>query len=832
MKDGDLERFQHIESAFHGALERPEGPDRDAFVASAGAKDPTVSEELRELLEAHARVEAAVPAESAPLPRFGAWQATRVLGRGGMGTVYLADRADGAFQMSAAVKVVPLALASPEIEDRFRRERQFLAMLDHPRIARLLDGGVSREGLPYLVMEFVAGQTIDVYCDQRHLDVRARVALMRHVLEALEYVHSRGVIHRDIKPSNIQVDAAGQPRLLDFGTARLVDPPAGEAVTRSLAFTPHYASPEQARGEMPTAASDIYSAGVLLYKLLTGRLPYQFPEISPSSVAAIIAAADPEPPGLDDGLNAVLAKALQKEPAARYESAAAMAEDLGRWLEGRPVAARSPGSRLRRLFKPGRVMAAAAALVLCAVAAVPLLWKAGGRTTSIVVLPFADLSGDPANQYLADGLTDEITDALVRIKDLRVIARSSAFQFKGAAADVREIGSRLGVAHVLEGSIARTGDRVTVVAHLERVSSNSREWSQTYERDAAELSGMQTDLVERVARTLKAGAVPGGPHAHVPVPEAHRLLMEGRYEFQHSTPEAVARAEADFRRAIALDPRYAPPYEGLAAAIHAEDYASAGTLRNQDERGAAEQWLRKALEIDPELPQARSLMAEFAMQYDWDWKRAETELRRALAGGSSVGTEVWYAFFLVFHGRFAEAEEHLRRAQDLDPFGTRTLHDVALMINLEGRFAEAREIWLRAANLAPAMLAPKIMVQFTWIEEGRPELALPEVWKLKQQFPPAALVEAMAQARNGHRDQALRLMQPFEAQYPNTAVTMQWFALVYAFLGDEADTVKWLDRSADRKEFQVLNVAVHPVFASMRHSPAFQALQKRIGLGQ
>jgi Tfp pilus assembly protein PilF len=357
-----MERFRKVEEIFHAALEKPAGEDRDTLIGESCGSDESLRTEIGGLLANDERVRAAVPPAPERLPRFGVWQAVKLLGRGGMGTVYLAERADGAFLMAAAVKVVPLALASPEIEERFRRERQFLAGLDHPKIARLIDGGVSDSGLPYLVMEFVDGLTIERFCDARQLDTRARVALVRQVLEALAYVHGRQVIHRDLKPSNILVGETGHVKLLDFGTARLVDVTAEAAITKIgvFAFTPEYASPEQVRGEPVTFASDLYSAGVLLYRLLTGRLPYQITGASPAAVARVITRAQPEPSGLDAPLNAIVSKALSKNPASRYGSAAEMDADLARYLEGRHVLARKP----HRKFW----FAVAAAIAICAAA--------------------------------------------------------------------------------------------------------------------------------------------------------------------------------------------------------------------------------------------------------------------------------------------------------------------------------------------------------------------------------------------------------------------------------------------------------------------------------
>jgi serine/threonine protein kinase/Tol biopolymer transport system component len=344
MNPAEHERFHEVEEVFYAALELPPGAERDALIAERCGADKKLCARVALLLAHCERIRAAAPAPARPLPRFGAWQAVKLLGRGGMGTVYLAERADGAFRMSAAVKVVPMALASHEIEERFRRERQFLASLDHPKVARLIDGGVSETGLPYLVMEFVGGLTIDLFCDAHQLDTRGRIAQMRQVLDALAYVHGRQVIHRDVKPSNILVDDSGNVKLLDFGTARLVDATAESALTKTgvFAFTPEYASPEQVRGEPVAVASDLYSSGVLLYRLLTGRLPYRIADPSPVGMAKFIAGAQPEPSKLDAPLDAIVSKALSKDAAARYQSATEMDADLARYLEGQRVRARKP----------------------------------------------------------------------------------------------------------------------------------------------------------------------------------------------------------------------------------------------------------------------------------------------------------------------------------------------------------------------------------------------------------------------------------------------------------------------------------------------------------
>lgn len=480
-----------------------------------------------------------------------------------------------------------------------------------------------------------------------------------------------------------------------------------------------------------------------------------------------------------------------------------------------------------------RIWPLAATGILCVAAAITTWLAVSHRDTSIsiAVLPFTNLTADPANRYFADGLTDEITDSLARLKTLRVMARSSANQFQGKTADPRAAGRLLHVENVLEGSVARSGDRIKVIAHLERVSDGALLWSNTYERGTADLFAVQSELAAGIAGSLKAAT--GIPAAgHVPNAEAHDSVLQARYDMQQMTTESLTRAETEYRRAIAVDPEYAAAWLGLGNVQYNLSAARGSAYRTEAERQSAEQSFHKALELDPDSPAAHAMLAALVMQYDWDWGRAERELRLAVDGGSSAAAETYYAFLLIFRGRFAEADQHLRRMLDLDPFSTATLGNRVLARNLEGHFSEAREIARQMAVASPKAVAPQQMIAMTYVEEGQTELALPIFRQLKDRIPQAGIFEAMAYAKSGQKEEALRLIRPIEEQYPNPGVSMQWFALVYAFLGDEPNTVKWLERSADRHEWQALNLAVHPVYAPMRNSPGFRALVKRMGLSR
>jgi len=490
-----------------------------------------------------------------------------------------------------------------------------------------------------------------------------------------------------------------------------------------------------------------------------------------------------------------------------------------------PAPEKAPAAR-------SRVWYYAAAGILCLAGVIAWRSLSSYRSApSVAVLPFVNLTPDPANQYFSDGLTDEITDALARVKALRVIARSSASQFKGKRADIREVGRLLKVANVLEGSVARSGDRIKIIAHLERVSDGSLVWSNTYERKASDLFAVQSDLAAGIAAGLRVAA--GVPStAHVPNAEAHDFYLKGRYDVQQVTPEAMQQAESDYQQAIDKDPQYAQAYLGLASAKYNQSLARGSSYQTEAEFKSVRSLLAKALELNPDLPAAHGFAAFLAMQYDRDWRRAERELQLETTDPPSAGADRDYGFFLLYQGRFAEADKRFAHMLDLDPFSTATQSNLALARNFEGRFAETREIAQRAAIEHPKMIWTDQLIGLTYVEEGRPELALPIFRRLEQRFPPAKICEAMALAKAGQREEALRLIRPFEEAYPSPGIAMEWIALVYGFMGDEPNAVKWLGRSIDLHETQALSLAVDPVFASMRNSAGFRALEKRIGLSQ
>ncbi|BAC92013.1 serine/threonine-protein kinase [Gloeobacter violaceus] len=658
------EQWKQIREALSVALDR-QGTDRLAYL-DALRLEPQLRQCLDKLLAAHDQQDGflSTPILGSPLEsllanrsptdvswvagrRLGAYRLVGELGRGGMGVVYLAERADGLFSKRVAIKVLQPGRGAPLLLERFVQERQILANLEHPHIARLIDGGTSEEGLPYLVMEYIDGEPIDCYCRKQQLPVRERLALIEKVCRAVHHAHTLQVLHRDLKASNILVDGAGEPKLLDFGIAKLLDeqaPEAEQTATEWRMLTPSYASPEQIRGEAAGPSSDVFSLGVVLYELLTARRPAglnvgpldemlwtlgEQAAVPPSrAVAAGTDAgllADPQKVQIDGSIDPLVLCALAKAPADRYTSALAMAEAIRGYLADHTPASgplsfppKAPRPALTGRLRQPAAIAAGIGVLAVSLGVGGFWWTsnfgspASAAARTIAVLPFANIDGDSRSAYFSDGMTFDITNQLGKIADLTVIASSAAMQYRGTTKALREVARELGAGTILTGSVRRNGNRVRIVSQLVDPATGQQLWSQDYERQLKDVFAIQAEVSEQIARRLQARLSATEKLRLTQVPTAsitaYDYYLKGRdYLGRRSRADNDLAIEL-FKRALALDPNYALAHAGLGSA-----YGSKATRYGQEERWEAESLkaIKKALVLDPNLSQAHKALGSY-----------------------------------------------------------------------------------------------------------------------------------------------------------------------------------------------------------------------------
>jgi serine/threonine protein kinase/TolB-like protein/Tfp pilus assembly protein PilF len=813
-----------------------------------------------------------------PGASVGPYQLIRLLGSGGMAEVWLAQRADGAFKRRVALKLPALAPMRKDLGQRFSRERDILASLEHPHIARLYDAGVDAAGWPYLSMEYVRGEPLTEWCDLRRVAVRGRVQLFLQVLAAVQYAHERHVIHRDLKPSNILVTDAGQVRLLDFGVAKLLESEesADEApLTRvyGQALTPVYASPESVRGDPAGPKSDIYSLGVLLFELLAGDRPYRLKGgASRSMLEQAIALAEVQRPSMQTApeaaarravsqdhlvrelrgdLDLIVLKALEKEPEARYASAAALADDLQRYLDGNPVRAQPPRLRyrLRKFLRRNRTVAAVATAAVIAVLTIAGYEEATRRAAdraadqarraaataelrktdkSIAVLPFLDLSEAKDQGYFADGLSEELIDLLAQIQSLEVIARTSSFYFKGKDVPIPEIAAKLGVAHVLEGSVRRSGETVRVTAQLIRADTGVHLWSQTYDRDMKDIFQVQDEIASAVVAALKLKLLPAqqvvDPYRS-DIAEAYNQYLLGREFGRRGDLPNIERAVGAYRKATTLDAQYAVAYVGLAFA----ETLMANYTQDASGFERARDAVERALRLAPQLADAYRARASLRLEtLDFAGARADGEKALTLAPGDSR-VQSLYGVGLAAFGRLPEAIAAMDRAVGLDPLHSFAWANLGLFLTVNGDYPAARGALDRALAINPDDFASHLALAQLDLLEGRLEDARTEY----EQHGGEALRrmgDAMIEHALGHeRESQLALKELIAKHAKDMAYQV---GDVYAWLGDNDKAFEWLDRAYEQRDSGLNGVQYDPLLAHLHEDPRYQALLQKLQLSQ
>jgi serine/threonine protein kinase/TolB-like protein len=811
-----------------------------------------------------------------PRDRVGAYRVIRELGSGGMAEVWLAERADDSFSREVALKLPKQIWQRQDLAQRFERERNILAGLEHPHIARLYDAGFTGEGLPYLALEYVPGLPLTDWCNERAMGVRERLQLFLQVLDAVQYAHERQVIHRDLKPSNILVTAAAKVMLLDFGVAKMLtdDKAMRTQITEihGLAMTPAYASPELLQGGDLTAQTDIYSLGVLLYELLTGNRPYELKaqasiaqleqaivttQITPpsrkvSGDGALARATTPEKltRRLRGDLDAIVMRALAKTPLERYPSASAFADDIQRHLAGQTIEARPNhffyrlGKFIRR-HRRGTALATAVAVLAfvttCFVLLQPpsqyptavgnntLAAQTGVSDKSIAVLAFADMSEKHDQEYFSDGLSEELIDHLGRAADLKVIARTSSFQFKGKNEDMRAIAAKLGVAHVLEGSVRKSGQQLRVTAKLIRASDGTHLWSQTYERNMSDIFKVQDEIAGTVAQALKVTLRADGPGAgtNPSNTDAYNLLLQANFFAALTTQDDTKKAIALYKRAIALDPKFALAWARLSLAYLQQSMSGWVPIREGNAR--AKQAVVQALTHDPNLAYAHYIRGVTYELIDWDWQAAQAEFARAeqLSPGNPIWKTVRTELAAWLTGQFDESIDAHRQRVETNPVDPVGYWALANTLYFAGRLGEAADMWRKVSFLMPDSAGDHAMLAYTLVLAGKFDEALAaaekepdEGWRLS-----ATSVVYWALGRKTQSDATL---QRLESKF--ATVLAYEIAVAHAYRGEVDLTIHWLNRAYRLRDAGCLGVKTDPLLANLHSDPRYQAFLRKMNM--
>jgi serine/threonine protein kinase/tetratricopeptide (TPR) repeat protein len=601
------------------------------------------------------------------------------LGGGGMGVVYKAE--DTKLGRKVALKFLPPELSGDQRAlDQFDREARSASALNHPNICTIHEID-DYKGQHFIVMELLEGQTLKQQIASGLVGPEQITAFGIQIVDALAAAHAKGIVHRDIKPSNIFVTEGGQAKLLDFGLAQSLPAVSETTATETLGSvefvsgTLPYMAPELLRGKKVDVRADIYALGTVFYEVATGERPFRG-KLATQLIDEILHRR-PMPPiclnaRLSPDLDRIILKCLDKAPESRYQSAKELAVDLRRLSDQASATASVPRPRsIMWLALPAAVIAIVAVLLALDVGS----WrqKLFGRTTtpkiqSLVVLPLENLSGDPSQDYFADGMTDALISDLSQISSLRVISRTSAMQYKGVRKPLPKIASELNVEGVVEGTVARSGDRVRVTAQLIQAQTDQHVWAKIYERDSRDVLALQDEVARSIANEIKVKLTARDQarlaNARPVKPDAYEEYLKGRYFLTKFTPENVKKGIEHLELAVAKDPDYAQAYAGLANAY----FFDAGVTGPEQAVPKARASARKALELDDTLAEAHTCLAMIAFIYDWDWEGAEKEFKRTLdSNPGEAGAHASYASYLVAMGNPDEALAQIQIAQSLDP---------------------------------------------------------------------------------------------------------------------------------------------------------------------
>jgi serine/threonine protein kinase/Tfp pilus assembly protein PilF len=780
------------------------------------------------------------------------YQIIEELGKGGMGRVYKAH--DTKIKEKIALKLIKPEIAKDKKTiERFSNELRLARKIRHKNVCGMFDLG-EEKGTHYITMEFVPGEDLRSLIRRiGQLPIGKSISISKQICEGLAEAHRLGVVHRDLKSNNIMIDKEGNVRIMDFGIARSLE---AKRITGAgvMIGTPEYMSPEQVEGKEVDQRSDIYSLGIILYEMVTGRVPFEGD--TPFTIGMKHKGEMPQNPmelnaQIPDDLNWLILRCLEKEKDKRYQNAREVRSGLENIEKGIPATDKEVPKRksitskeitltfgLKKLFVPTVIFLTIVAIgvivwrLLPQKESLPLL---SGKP-SLAVLPFEDLSPQKDQEYLCDGMTDEIIAKLSALEGWKVISRTSVMRFKKKDIDIREIGQELDVTTILEGTVRKEKDDIRVTAQLVNVRDRFQIWSNTYNQKLEKIFDIQSNIAEKIAEALKTKLSPeeGTRLKKRPTEsfQAHSLYLQGRWFWSKRTEEDLRKAIEYFEKALKEDPNYAKAYAGLADTYAVIPFFS--SIQPKQAYGKAKEAVLKSLEIDNTIAEAYTSLAAIKEQIEFDWEGAYKDHKRALELNPGYATaHHWYAIHLICRGLHDEALAEITKAHELDPLSFIINNYIGEILYWSQRYDQASDQFEKTLELFPNNAEAHVRLGMVYLELGKLEDAIVEVQKainITEGFLDHTARLGYAYAVYGRRDDAIRIINELKNQMKQKYISPYLIAAIYSALNERDFAFQWLDKAYETRYVNVIFLKVDPIFDNFRSDQRFNTMLKKMNL--